>query len=200
MNTTTGRAKPLSPDERRAAILGAVIPLLVENGAAVTTAAMAEAAGIAEGTIFRVFDDKAALLRAAIGKTMDPAPVQAALAAIDADAPVKTQLLAAADALAGQLESATALMGMLRSMPHDDKPHAETHRVATESMQAVANSLTSIFERHRGSLAIEPSQAAILLRGLIFTNAHHLLASAEGMTTDQLVNVLINGIMAKDGS
>ena len=45
MTTKTGRAKPLSPEQRRTAILDAVIPLLVERGATVTTAEMAEAAG-----------------------------------------------------------------------------------------------------------------------------------------------------------
>ena len=52
----TPRAAPLSPDERRRAIVDAVLPLLIEHGRAVTTRQMAEAAGIAEGTIFRVFD------------------------------------------------------------------------------------------------------------------------------------------------
>ena len=62
VDTQKARARPLSPEDRRAAILDAVVPLLIDHGAAVTTAEMAEAAGIAEGTIFRVFPDKASLL------------------------------------------------------------------------------------------------------------------------------------------
>ena len=60
------RAEPLAPDDRRRAIVEAVIPLLVERGATATTRQMAEAAGIAEGTIFRVFPDKAALIHEAV--------------------------------------------------------------------------------------------------------------------------------------
>ncbi len=60
------RAAPLPPDERRAAIVAAAIPLVCDHGAAVTTREIAEAAGIAEGTIFRVFATKEDLLDAVV--------------------------------------------------------------------------------------------------------------------------------------
>src|SRR3954466_4768352 len=67
-----GRAARMAPDDRRRAIVDAVVPLLLEHGSEVTTRQIAEAAGIAEGTIFRVFPDKAALLMAAAEETMNP--------------------------------------------------------------------------------------------------------------------------------
>ncbi|MBN9326134.1 MAG: TetR family transcriptional regulator, partial [Cellulomonas sp.] len=45
----------MPPDERRRAILRAVLPVVRERGADVTTRELAEAAGVAEGTLFRVF-------------------------------------------------------------------------------------------------------------------------------------------------
>ena len=174
MNKQSGRARPLPREDRRAAILDAVVPLLIENGAAVTTAEMAAAAGIAEGTIFRAFPDKASLLHAAIGRTLDPRPIEAVLAGIDPDSDLETQLVAAADILARQFEGTTALIGMLRSIPHHDKPHAKAHRLAKESMAAVVEMLTELMEPHRGRLRVEPAQAAVLLRGLLFTNQMHV--------------------------
>src|SRR5690606_7898091 len=56
------RATPLPPEDRRQAIIEAVVPLLIEHGPTATTRQIAEAAGVAEGTLFRVFPDKRALL------------------------------------------------------------------------------------------------------------------------------------------
>src|SRR3954462_14862648 len=81
MDSVTPRAAPLSADERRDAIIDVVLPLLLEHGSDVTTRQIAEAAGIAEGTVFRVFPDKAALLMAAAEDTMNPANGRAELAA-----------------------------------------------------------------------------------------------------------------------
>ena len=178
--------------------MDAVIPLLIDRGAAVTTSEIADAAGIAEGTIFRVFPDKASLLHAAIERTLDPSPVDAELSAIDPAMPLAGRLVAAADILTGQFEGMTALIGMLRSIPHDNQPHAEMHRIAAEAMAAVIDSLTRLLEPHRDRLSVEPSQAAVFLRGLIFTNSHPLLAMPGRMPSTQLVDVLLNGITRDD--
>ena len=60
------RATALPPSERRAEIIAATLPLLLAHGASVTTRQIAEAAGIAEGTIFRVFPDKESLIEAVV--------------------------------------------------------------------------------------------------------------------------------------
>lgn len=69
----------MSRDERRDAIARATVPLLVEHGAQVTTRQIAEAAGVAEGTLFRAFDDKPAILAAAAHRVLDPTAVVAEL-------------------------------------------------------------------------------------------------------------------------
>ena len=68
----TKRAAALPPEERRSIIVAATLPLLLEHGDRVTTRQIAEAAGIAEGTIFRVFADKDELIVAVLEAALDP--------------------------------------------------------------------------------------------------------------------------------
>ena len=86
------RAAALPPGQRRAAIIASTVRLLIAHGTAITTRQIAEAACIAEGTIFRVFPDKDSLVVAAIERAFDPAPVEDELQAIDATLPLATRL------------------------------------------------------------------------------------------------------------
>lgn len=86
------RAKPLAPEDRRDAILDAVVPLLREKGRDVSSRQLAEAAGVAEGTLFRAFGDKETLIAAAIERIFDHAPLWAALRGIDTDASFEHKL------------------------------------------------------------------------------------------------------------
>jgi AcrR family transcriptional regulator len=70
------RAPALPPEERRAAIVEAALPLLAQHGEPITTARIAQAAGIAEGTIFGVFPSKAALIDACLARLFDTAELQ----------------------------------------------------------------------------------------------------------------------------
>ena len=77
------RVAPLAPDDRRAALIDATLPLLCEHGMAVSTRQIADAAGVAEGTIFRAFPDKTSLIVATVLRGTDPAGGVAAIRAID---------------------------------------------------------------------------------------------------------------------
>ncbi|HET9301799.1 MAG TPA: helix-turn-helix domain-containing protein, partial [Propionibacteriaceae bacterium] len=65
------RAAPLPLDERRAALIAATEPLLEQFGREISTRQIAEAAGIAEGTIFRAFATKEELIDAVIKDSFD---------------------------------------------------------------------------------------------------------------------------------
>ena len=60
------RARPLPPAERRASLIAATRQLILDHGPEVTTRQVAEAAKVAEGTLFRVFPTRRDLIAATI--------------------------------------------------------------------------------------------------------------------------------------
>jgi AcrR family transcriptional regulator len=185
----------MEPQDRRRAILEAVIPLLVARGAALTTREMAEAAGIAEGTIFRVFPDKTALIREAVKMSVDPVPIQEDLSRVYADAPLEAQLAEAARILTERFETTIALVGILTTLPHDHSHHAPSPpKFVAEANAAINESLAVIFERHSDRLRLKPARAATAFRALLLAASHPTLAVTERLTIDEAVAVLLAGI------
>src|SRR3982750_163735 len=93
---TRRRAPSMSAEDRRAMIVHAVLPLLIEHGAGVTTSQIARAAGIGEGTIFRAFKDKDELFDACTAEALRPDHVLDAIAEIPIDQPLEDRLPGAA--------------------------------------------------------------------------------------------------------
>jgi len=105
------RAPRMSPEARRAAIVAAALPLVVRHGSGVLTADIAAAAGIAEGTIFRVFPDKEALLGACLAAVADTTEVHRQLGEID-DESLETAVARAIDVVLAH--RATAMPVVMR--------------------------------------------------------------------------------------
>jgi AcrR family transcriptional regulator len=187
----------MSADDRRKAIVGAVVPLLIEHGATVTTKQIAEAAGIAEGTIFRVFPDKCALMLAAAAETIDPEDrARSFAAAIDGvdDLPEKVRRIVTH--LLERIERTMAVMMAVRGFmlsqrdgpPTDGKPP-----FIHDAYKALDGALTKMFEAHRDELSVPPATAAISLRCLVFGARHPVLDLAE-LSADEIAGVLLRGI------
>src|SRR4051812_40820049 len=119
------RARPLPADERRAVILAAARPLVLEHGRGTTTKLIAEAAGVAEGTIFRVFPTKDELFDAVIDQAFDPEPFLAAVGRIDLDQPLEDRLVEAITLLQRRFVQIFRLMialGVRRPPEQIDRP------------------------------------------------------------------------------
>src|SRR4051794_23788254 len=147
------RAAALPPDERRSMIVAVTLPLLLENGERVTTRQIAEAAGIAEGTIFRAFADKDELITAVIDAALDTEPLEEALERVDASLGFESALAAAIVIMQQRVIDIWRLVSSIGT---------KYHEMARRPM-ADSDALVRLLERHRERLAVEPMVAARLL-------------------------------------
>ncbi len=195
----TPRAAPMSADERRKAIVGVVVPLLLEHGSDVSTRQIAEAAGIAEGTIFRVFPDKAALWTAAAEQTLDPEVELAELhAALEGAPDLRSKIVRTADHLLERSQRVMAVMMAMRGVWVHDKTHSPGRppQFMIDANRALMSGLVELFEPHRGELSVEPEIAAAVLRSLVLGQRHPGAHADYLLTPDEVADVMLDGVRA----
>ncbi len=187
--------------DRRRAILEVVVPLLIAKGASVTTAEVAQAADIAEGTIFRVFPDKSALIFEAVKAAMDPTGVADAIRAISPSAPMRARLAEAATVLRDHFNRMAALGESLRSVSMSQGANQrDVGKLIKESSAVISAALGDFFERHHAALCVPPASAIAAFRGLVFASAHPLLPARERLGVDDAVSILLSGIAKQEGA
>jgi AcrR family transcriptional regulator len=187
--TKPRRATALPPDERRSMIVAATLPLLLEHGDRVTSKQIAEAAGIAEGTVFRAFADKDELIVAVIESAIDPQPLERALTAIPPGLGFERTLEAAVVVIQQRVIDIWRLMSSVSTRFHE-----KTRRPMADS-----DALVRIFAAHRDEISVEPIDAARLLRALTLSMTHPMLAD-EPRSADELVQLFLHGVGGKDAS
>jgi AcrR family transcriptional regulator len=167
--------------------VAATLPLLLVHGSAVTTRQIAEAAGIAEGTIFRAFPDIESLLQATVDAAYDPAQVAKELEAIGGAGSLERRLVQAVRILQTRLTSMWQLMSITGLPKH-------AARGTTVERPDVA-ALIAIFEPDRHRLRRNPAAAAQLLRGLTLAGTHPALtADGAAMPPEEIVSLLLDGM------
>lgn len=184
------RAEALPIPERRRRIVAATLPLLLEHGTDLTTRQIADAAGIAEGTIFRAFPDKESVIDAVIEAAFDPAPFEAALEAIDASWPLEQRLELAVELLQRRVER----LGELMTAAGRVGPPTDPERRPPTSLAA----LERVIEPDADRLRVDPAACARLLRGLTFAATHPAFAVDGPDAPASIVAVLLDGVRSTE--
>lgn len=190
----SGRASPLSPDLRRETLIDSTIPLLREHGAAITTRQIAEACGVAEGTIFRAFPDKDSLITAALDKALDPTDTIAEIAAVDRSLPLEPRLRAAGAILYRRMTGVFSL----RDVMHMRLQHCSAAHLSKEAHRArnsyIVDALADLLRPDEELLRRTPVEVAQLLRALIFSGAHPMISAEAPLSSDEVISILLDGV------
>jgi AcrR family transcriptional regulator len=183
----------MAPHDRRAAIVAATLPLVLRDGPAVSTRQIAEAAGVAEGTIFRVFPDKDALMRAVLEKGFDPQDTLDALAAVDRTLPLRQRLVATVVVLQERLRGAFGLIGALglQQPPEPTDEHKRRHEHMNDAFRAA---IAEIVGPDADTLRVPAAEFARVLRLLTFSATHPRISDGVPMTPDEIVAVVLDGM------
>lgn len=186
------RARPLPPDDRREAILNAVLPLLRERGRDVTSRELAEAAGVAEGTLFRAFGDKDSLLGAGLEKLLDPEPFRAELRRVASDLPFEDRVAAIIEHLQVRFREVFRTMSLFQV--HGPPPRRDPGR---EDWLDIVRELLEP-DLHR--LAVPVEMLGWYLRLVAFGSSIEPFNHPRPFDAAELAGLVVHGVAVIDGT
>lgn len=192
METRRERARPLAPEERREAIIAATRPLLHEHGRATTTKQIAEAAGIAEGTVFRAFASKEELFDAVLEAEFDPTSFLEDVARIDPGLDLRERMIAFTTLLQRRfvgIFSLMAAMGMRKPPASLTDPDAR-RRLAL-------GGLARLLEPDADRFTLPLDRVVDLVRLLTFSGSHPHISEHRPLSPEEIVDVILHGILAQ---
>lgn len=193
------RARPMSAEERRSALTDVTLRLLRVHGRAVTTRQIAEAAKVAEGTIFRVFDSKDELVDAALARAFEPGDIVARIEGIDPTEPLRSRLVNLVAILQQRFRATFELMQKVELVgpPHHLHDSAE-HEAWRVRLEALLAGVVGDGPDGADQLAVPVDHFVHVLRLLTFAGSHQKVADGRLLTPDQIVDTVLLGLRKRD--
>lgn len=184
----------MSADERRATLIDATLPLLHEHGRAVTTRLIAEAAGVAEGTIFRVFASKDELIDAVVAKVFEPERLVEEIADLGQVAPLRDRALAFVRLMQRRMTGGFLL---LQKLGLEGPPPIPADPDRARAMQQTTQAAVDLFTPYQDQLQMPAAVVVRMLRLLTFSGTHPKFTGGDTLTPEQIVDAVLYGAVKR---
>lgn len=191
------RAKPLRPEDRKAAIVAAAMPLIRAHGRDVSTRQLAEAAGVAEGTLFRVFADKDAIIDATLTALLDPGQLIADIGALPATKDLGHRITQLAELLHQRATEMVSFMMVLLQQAKRPQQTCLDSKLHKKQIARVTDALAASLEPFTDQLSVDPRRVALYLRILVMGASRAMLHADTPPTMDDIRDLLLNGVTGK---
>jgi AcrR family transcriptional regulator len=219
----SGRAAPMSRDDRRDALIHVFVDLAHREGRKPTTSEIAQEAGVAEGTIFRVFATKEALEREAVQAAFCPAPVRRRITAIDPEGTLRDRLVDFTRIMQARFTEVFGLMAALGlTEPPNRGPHlacyeAGRHLRGTSggrdegddgdvgdggedhvpAHQPLLDAIHALLVHDEDQLVVPAAELVHRLRLLTFSGSHPGIADGKVLTPEEIVDTVLFGLVCR---
>ncbi len=189
----------MTPNERRKAIIDAVAPLLLEHGTSLTTRQLAEAAGVAEGTLFRVFESKQDLIAAAALAALEAEPAIVQLAELPSEQTLTERVTSILEILQQEIRRTRALLMAVFHRPGEGEPTGPPpghHRKPFhhDRQQRVAEAIALALQEYAAQLTRPPRTVAGVLQAMAFASTFHLNDDHSLTEPSDVADVVLHGI------
>ncbi len=184
-------------DQRREALIDATMEALRTQRRPLSTREIAQAAGVAEGTIFRIFASKDELIDAVVAKAFRPNRTLR-VESIPAGLPLRAWLIEFVTIIQDQLQN---VFGLMEALGITSPPAAECDAEAdADRADRLIAALDRAIAAGGAELRVGAPELFRYLRLLTFAGSHPGISDGEILTPAQIVDVVLTGVVCRSGA